>query len=128
MAILSASMKATTQSFITQTIPTAPGTEKNLITTAETTYNPVIFMGNDHLKELGWLIPLVIGIIIVMVLLALLCFYGVTALERKLTIFCFNTFGCCRPGPSTIGEESESLSRTFAMKVTHGYESTSALN
>ncbi|KAK3769676.1 hypothetical protein RRG08_004928 [Elysia crispata] len=121
MGILTASVN-TAQTVIAKTEPSTPSSETFSTTT---TSNPLVYLGNGHLSELGWLIPLVIGGVIAMVILALLCFYGVTALERKFTVFCFNTFGCCRPGPTRLGEESESLSRAYALKETQGYSSTS---
>ncbi|GFR68354.1 hypothetical protein ElyMa_002019000 [Elysia marginata] len=117
MGVLSASLN-TAQTIISETNAAIPLATAGTFTA--TTESPLLLAGRSHLKELAWLIPLAIGGIIAMVFIALLCFYGVTALERKLAVFCFTTCGCCRPGPNSIGDESESLSRAYHMKETHG--------
>ncbi|GFO45058.1 neuronal acetylcholine receptor subunit alpha-3 [Plakobranchus ocellatus] len=92
------------------------------------TVQPVVFLSDSHLKELSWVIPLAIGFILTLVLVALLCFYGVRTLEQRMASCCYNTFGCCRPQPSDISDESFYLSKDFNMRQLEGYSSTSALH
>ncbi|XP_012942671.1 uncharacterized protein LOC106012912 [Aplysia californica] len=53
---------------------------------------------SGHTAELAWLIPAVIGVILLLVFIALLMFFGIRTLELRLMGCCFRTFGCCDRG------------------------------
>ena len=82
-----------------------------------TTSDPILLLGNGHLKELAWIIPMVIGGIIAMLFIALLCYYGVTALERRMRSCWYSTCGCCW---TRNVDESHSLARAISMEDKRG--------
>lgn len=49
------------------------------------------------LKELAWIIPSVIAGVVVMLIIAILCFYGVRTTELFVMKWCYKNYGCCNP-------------------------------
>ncbi|XP_059146752.1 uncharacterized protein LOC131934686 [Physella acuta] len=98
-------MNRTDEFGLTNTPLTAPESKLVLVDgSSNSSHN----LASSHTEELAWLIPSVIGAVFVMVLLAVVFFYGVKAFEVRCLKCCYRTCGCC-PARSSIGEETDAL-------------------
>ena len=80
----------------------------------ETSTQDVLTTTHKHhetdLTELAWIIPMVLAGVVIMFIIALLCYYGVRRTELFMMQWCYRKYGCCKP---TENEEYTNLKEAF---------------
>lgn len=65
---------------------------------------------DTDLTQLAWIIPMVLAGVVIMFIIALLCFYGVRRMELYMMKWCYKKYGCCNPSEK---EEYSYLKEAF---------------